>query len=66
MMSVVEQIGNIVEQMPKNRQFLVLELVKTMLNPDDYLSEEDIKNIQEARAEFARGEGTNHNDINWD
>jgi hypothetical protein len=65
-MSVAEQIGTIVTQMPKKNQMLILELVKTMMSPDDILTDEDIADIKQARAEFARGEFVRHEDINWD
>ncbi len=56
-MSVAEQINVIVEQMPAKNQKLVLELVKTMVSPDDILTDEDIADIEQARAEFARAYG---------
>ena len=64
-MSVAQQISTIVEQMPEKNQVLVLELVKTMISPDDILTDEDIADIKQARAEFARGEFTRHEDIDW-
>jgi len=64
-MSLAQQIGAIVEQMPENKQTLIFELVKTMVSPDDFLSDEDIADIQRARAEFARGEYVLHEDISW-
>ncbi len=64
-MSVAEQINVIVEQMPVKNQKLVLELVKTMVSPDDILTDEDIADIEQARAEFARGEFVRHEDIDW-
>jgi len=51
--------------MPKENQALVLELVKTMVSPDDVLTDGDIADIKKARAEFARGEFVRHEDINW-
>ncbi|MDR1748957.1 MAG: hypothetical protein LBR47_07840 [Spirochaetaceae bacterium] len=64
-MSLAQQINLIVEQMPEKKQILLLELVKTMVSPDDILSDEDITDIEQARAEFARGEFVRHEDINW-
>jgi hypothetical protein len=64
-MSIAEQINVIVEQMPEKRQSLILELVKTMLSPDDVLSDDDIADIEQARAEFARGETIPASAINW-
>lgn len=65
-MSIAQQINLIVEQMPETKQALLLALVKTMMSPDDILSNEDIADIEQARAEFARGEFVRHEDINWD
>jgi len=65
-MSLVQQINEIVEQMPKKKQVILFELVKTMVDEDDILSAEDIADIYAARAEFARGEFVRHEDINWD
>jgi hypothetical protein len=65
-MSLAQQISSIIEQMPPKKQTLVFELVKTMVSPDDILSEDDIADIQQARSEFSRGEFVKHEDINWD
>jgi hypothetical protein len=65
-MSIAEQINMFVEQMPEKRQSLILELVKTMIPPDDILTDEDIADIEQARAEFARGETIPASAINWD
>ncbi|MDR2902916.1 MAG: hypothetical protein LBU77_00165 [Clostridiales bacterium] len=64
-MSVAEKISMIVAQMPERNQTLVLELVKTMISPDDILTDEDIADIKQARSEFARGEFVRDNEINW-
>ena len=64
-MSLAQQINLIVEQMPETKQSLVLALVKTMVSPDDILSEEDIADVEQARAEFVRGESVRHEDIDW-
>jgi len=64
-MSLTEQISTIIEQMTEKNQMLVFELVKTMISLDDVLTHEDIEDIKQARAEFARGEYLRHEDINW-
>ena len=64
-MTLTEQISTIIEQMPEKNQMLVFELVKTMVSPDDILTDEDIADIKQARAEFARGEYVRHEHINW-
>jgi hypothetical protein len=64
-MSIAQRISTFVEQMPEKNQLLVLELVRTMIDPDDILSEEDIADIKQAREEFARGEFVRHDEIDW-
>ena len=39
---------------------------KIMISPDDILTDEDIADIEQARAEFARGEAIPASVINWD
>ena len=65
-MTLTEQISTIVEQMPEKKQMLILDLLKNMVDPDDILTDEDILDIKQARAEFARGEYVRHQDIKWD
>ena len=64
-MSLAEQINAIIEQLPEKNQKLVFELVKTMVSPDDILSNEDIADIRQARVEYARGETIRFEDVNW-
>jgi len=64
-MSLAQQISSFVEQLPEKNQALILELVKTMISPDDVLTDEDTVDIKQARAEFARGEYVKHDAINW-
>ncbi len=64
-MSLAQEITSIVEQMPEKKQAVLLELVKTMVSPDDILSDEDIADIEQARDEFSRGEFVRHEDIDW-
>ena len=65
-MSLTRQISEVVEQMPEKKQALVFEFVKAMVSPDDILSDEDVLDIKQARAEFATGKGVSHEDIDWD
>ena len=64
-MSLTQQINTIIEQLPERTQMLVLELVKAMVSPDDVLTDEDMADIRQARAEFAKGEYVRHDDIEW-
>jgi len=63
-MSIIQQINLIVEQLPENQQMLILDLVKC-INPDDALTADDITDIEEARAEYARGETVSAGAVNW-
>ena len=65
-MSLAQQISIMAEQLPEKNQVLILELLKTMVSSDDILTDEDLSDIRQARAEFARGEYVRHEDINWD
>ena len=65
-MSTIEKISQVAAQLPEKNQLLVLQLMRTMIHPDDYLSEEDEAAIEKARAEIARGEFIRHEDIDWD
>ena len=64
-MSLAQEISLLVEQLPETEQRLILELVKR-INPDDLLSPEDISDIQEARAEYARGETVSDSAVHWE
>ena len=44
---------------------LQLEIAKRFIS-DDVATSDDLKDINLARAEFARGETVSHDDINWD
>ena len=63
-MSLAYQINVIVEQLPEAEQRLVFELVKR-ISPDDVLSPEDIADIKEARAEYAKGETVPGYAVGW-
>ncbi|MDR1588767.1 MAG: hypothetical protein LBS51_01075 [Oscillospiraceae bacterium] len=64
-MSITQQIGFIVEQLPETEQRLILELVK-LINTDDVLTPQDLADIEAARTEHARGETTPDRKIDWD
>ena len=63
-MSIAQQISLMVEQLPPVEQKLILEIVRR-INPDDVLSADDISDIEEARAEYVRGESVAEANINW-
>ena len=63
-MSVALQIQHIAERLNEPEQMLVLELMKRLL-PDDVATAEDIRDIETARGELAKGEFVDFNDIDW-
>ena len=63
-MSIVQQINLMVEQLPEIEQRLILELIRR-INPDDNLTADDIADIEEARAEYERGETVTEAAIKW-
>ena len=54
-----------IEQLPVKNQMLILDLIKAMISSDDILTDEDLEDIKQARAEFANSEYVKHEDINW-
>ena len=63
-MSVAVQIQHIAERLNEPEQILVLELIKRLL-PDDVATAEDLRDIETARSELAKGEFVDFNDIDW-
>lgn len=51
-----QELTELVELLPEKQQTLILELVISLLPNDDILTPEDLADIAEARAEYARGE----------
>jgi len=65
-MSVAKQISLLVEQIPEKSQNAILEILKSMVSFDDVLTDEDINDIKQARAEIASGDFIRHEDIDWE
>lgn len=65
MSPVREQLNEMIECLPESEQILVLEIVKRFL-PGEAASQEDLADIQAARAEYQNGETVSHDAINWD
>jgi hypothetical protein len=65
-MGLAQKINDVVEQLPERQQVLVLELVKNLIDPDDILTEDDIRAIEKAEAEYELGECTRLEDIDLD
>ena len=49
-----------------NYDIIPYMLTKTIISPDDNITEEDVTDIEQTRAEHARGEAIPANAINWD
>ena len=65
MLSVRKQIDEMLDHIPENEQVIIFEIVKRFA-PDDMATSVDLKDIQEARAEYHKGETMGHDAINWD
>ena len=53
-----------IDCLPEAEQVLVLEIVKRFV-ADDVATPDDLAQIRAADEEFARGEFTRHEDIDW-
>lgn len=56
------RLAELVELLPEDEQIIILQLVIKLL-PDDVATDEDLKDIAQARAEYARGECVTLEDI---
>ena len=64
-MSLVNQIALMVDTLPAPKQNALMTIIQSMIDPDDHLTEEDVRDIREAREEFARGEYVRFEDVKW-
>lgn len=64
MLSIREQLDEMIDCLPEQEQILLFEIVKRFV-PDDTASAADLKDIQTARTEYSRGETISHESINW-
>ena len=64
MSPIREQLVGVIDCLPETEQSLVLEIARRFL-PDDIATPDDLEAIQEARAEYARGQTIPHEAINW-
>lgn len=65
MSPIRKQLVDMIDCMPEQEQILLFEIAKRFV-ADDIATEDDIKAIQAARQEYAKGETVSHNDIDWD
>ena len=62
----MKEIANhLSKHLSEQEQFIVVEVMKKFL-PDHIATGEDLRDIEIARQELARGETTSHSDIDWD
>jgi len=64
-MDLVLEIQELSSYVDDEKKRLVLEIIKNFL-PDDEVVPSDLYLLELAEQEYARGETTSHNDINWD
>ena len=65
MSPIREQLVDVIDCLPETEQSLLLEIARRFL-PDDTATTDDLRDIQQARAEYSRGETVPHSAINWD
>ena len=65
MSTVASKISFIVEQLPEQKQNALLTIVQSMIDPEDFLTAEDLNDIKQSREELARGEVHTFEDIDW-
>lgn len=65
MLPIREQLAGVIDCLPETEQSLLLEIALRFL-PDDIAAPDDLTEIQNARAEFAKGETIPHEAIDWD
>lgn len=64
MLAIRNQLVEMIDCLPEQEQALLFEIVKRFV-PDDVATDDDLRAIQAAHEEYARGETVNHNNIDW-
>lgn len=64
MSPIREQLVGVIDCLPEQEQSLLLEIARRFL-PEDTAAPDDLRDIEQARAEYARGETIPHGAINW-
>ncbi|MCL2236078.1 MAG: hypothetical protein FWB98_06540 [Defluviitaleaceae bacterium] len=64
-LEIKEMANHLAEHLDDRDKFLMLGIMRKFM-PDDVATDEDLRNIDMAMEELARGETTCHNDIDWD
>lgn len=64
MSPIRKQLDEMLDYLPETEQAIIFEIVKRFV-PDDVATVDDLEAIQTAQNEYANGETTNHDDIDW-
>ena len=64
MAPIREQLNEMIDSLPDNEQMLIFEIVKRFMS-DAIATYDDLDDIEEARAEYDRGETISHDSIDW-
>ena len=64
MSPIKEQLVDMIDCLPETELSLLLEIVRRFV-PDDLATSDDLRAIQNARAEYAQGKAISHSAINW-
>lgn len=59
-----EMLVGVIDCLPEAEQSLLLEIARRFL-PDDVATPDDLEEINQARAEYDRGQTVPHEAINW-
>ena len=65
MSTVVSKINFIIEQLPEQKQNALLTIVQSMVDPEDFLTAEDLSDIKQSREDLACGEFYTLEDVEW-
>jgi len=65
MSTVVSKINFIIEQLPEQKQNALLTIVQSMVDPQDFLTAEDLSDIEQSRADLACGKFYTLEDVEW-
>jgi len=65
MQTVAEKICLLLEQLPEQKQNALLLIIQSMVDPEDILTEDDLKDIEISRHDLQRGEYYTLDDVSW-
>ena len=65
MTAVAAKLNFMIDHLSEQKQEALLTIVQSMVDPDDYLTVDDLNVIQQSREELSKGEYYTLNDIDW-